>query len=99
MSPEPATKLILCMKWGSKYGPEYVNRLQRMVARHITPPFQLVCLTDDSRGIDPAVRTLPLPELGCPEPERTRGKWRKVARGVLGLTIWRAPRCSWTSIR
>lgn len=77
--PAQGTKLILCMKWGSKYGPEYVNRLQRMVARHITPPFQLVCFTDDSRGIDATVRTLPLPELGCPEPERTRGKWRKVA--------------------
>ena len=72
-------KQILCMKWGQKYAADYVNRLQRMVARHLTPPFQLVCLTDDPRGIDPAVRTLPLPELGCAEPSRTPGKWRKVA--------------------
>lgn len=73
------TKLILCIKWGTKYGATYVNRLQRMVARHITPPFQLVCFTDDADGIDPAIRTLPLPELGCEEPQRTRGKWRKLA--------------------
>lgn len=72
-------KQILCMKWGRKYAADYVNRLQRMVARHITPPFQLVCLTDDTQGIDPAVRTLPLPELGCPEPTHTPGKWRKLA--------------------
>jgi hypothetical protein len=25
---------ILCMKWGKKYGPEYVNRLHSMVSRH-----------------------------------------------------------------
>ncbi len=74
-----ATKLILCIKWGNKYGPDYVNRLQRMVARHITPPFQLVCFTDAAAGIDATIRTLPLPPLGCEEPERTRGKWRKVA--------------------
>lgn len=67
------------MKWGSKYPADYVNRLQRMLARNITPPFQLVCFCDDPGGIDPAVRTLPMPELGCPEPMRTRGKWRKVA--------------------
>lgn len=81
LSPAEATepKQILCIKWGTKYGPEYVNRLHRMVARHITPPFSLVCFTDDPTGIDPAIRTLPLPELGCPEPQNTRGKWRKLA--------------------
>ncbi len=78
-TPPATPKLVLCIKWGTKYGADDVNRLQRMVARHITPPFQLVCFTDDAAGIDPAVRTLPLPELGCPEPQRTRGKWRKLA--------------------
>ena len=24
-------RVILCMKWGTKYGPEYVNRLYAMV--------------------------------------------------------------------
>jgi hypothetical protein len=67
------------MKWGDKYGPDYVNRLQRMVARHVTQPVQVVCLTDDPAGIDAAVQTLPLPDLGCEEPRNTRGKWRKVA--------------------
>lgn len=82
---EPAEpRLILCMKWGTKYGPEYVNRLQRMAERHLGSPFQLVCLTDDPIGIDPVIRTLPLPDLGCEEPRHTRGKWRKVA-------LWGAP--------
>ncbi len=72
-------KLVLCIKWGTKYGPDYVNRLQRMLARHLTPPFQLVCFTDDGSGLDASIRVLPLPELGCEEPQRTRGKWRKLA--------------------
>ena len=28
-------RFVICMKWGSKYGPEYVNRLYGMVARHL----------------------------------------------------------------
>ena len=30
------------MKWGSKYGPEYVNRLYAMVRRHLQGDFQFV---------------------------------------------------------
>lgn len=75
-------KLVLCIKWGSKYGPEYVNRLHNMVRRNLTPPFQLVCFTDDARGIDPAIHTLPLPELGCDPPQHSPGQWRK-------LGLWR----------
>jgi len=39
------------MKWGTKYGPEYVNRLYAMVRRHLTGDFNMVCLTDDTKGI------------------------------------------------
>ena len=42
---------IICMKWGTKYGPEYVNRLYAMVRRHLTGDFNMVCLTDDAKGI------------------------------------------------
>ena len=47
--------IILCMKWGTKYGAEYVNRLYNMVKRHTTLPFKMVCLTDRTEGIDPNV--------------------------------------------
>lgn len=73
-----APKQIICVKWGTAYGPEYVNRLYGMVSRHITGPFRVVCFTDDKRGIRPEVQTFDLPELGCPHPQRTMGKWRKV---------------------
>lgn len=70
-------KQVVCVKWGTMYGPEYVNRLYGMVARHLTPPFRLVCLTDDRQGVRPEVECFDLPELGVPHPQRTMGKWRK----------------------
>jgi len=44
--------VIACIKVGSKYGPEYVNRLAAMVARNTTKPYEFVCLTDFPMGLD-----------------------------------------------
>jgi hypothetical protein len=82
-------KQIVCVKWGTMYGPEYVNRLWGMARRHLSGPFRLVCLTDDRQGIRPEVECFDLPELGVAHPERTRGKWRKQilwSASVPGLT-------------
>lgn len=68
---------VLCMKWGTKYGPEYVNRLYAMVARHLSLPFQMVCLTDDASGIRSEVRCLPIPSLDLPPGIPERG-WTKL---------------------
>ena len=38
---------VLCMKWGRRYGPDYVNTLASMLRRHLTVRHRLVCLTDD----------------------------------------------------
>jgi len=92
-------KQVVCVKWGTMYGPEYVNRLYGMVSRHITPPFRLVCLTDNRQGIRPEVECFDLPELGVPHPQRTMGKWRKQilwGRSVRGSKVWP---CSSTWIR
>lgn len=63
MSIEPsATPTVLCIKWGDKYGPDYVNRLFSMVSRHLSIPHDFVCLTDDGSGLDPGIRMVPLPE-------------------------------------
>jgi hypothetical protein len=42
---------VLCVRFGTKYGIEYVERLRNMVTRHLTVPFEFVCLTDDSTPI------------------------------------------------
>lgn len=44
--------LVVCVKVGDAYGPEYVNRLALMVARHTTRPHRFLCLTDDARGLE-----------------------------------------------
>ena len=51
---------VVCLKWGTKYPAEYVNRLYRMVSAHLTIPFRFVCLTDSSEGITPGIETRPL---------------------------------------
>jgi len=84
-SPNPpttgtdATKQVICIKWGTIYGPKYVNVLHSMVARNITGAFRVFCFTDDTRGIRPEVTCLPLPELGVEIPPGIRGKWKKQA--------------------
>ena len=54
---------VVCMKWGTLYGPEWVNRLYGMVARNTTWKIRFVCLTDDTSGIRKEVETLPIPEV------------------------------------
>ena len=87
-------KQLVCVKWGSLYGAEYVNRLYGMVARQLTPPFRMVCLTDNREGIRPEVECFDLPELGVPHPQRTMGKWRKQVLwgrhvpGLEGVTLF-----------
>lgn len=70
--------IILCMKWGTKYGPEYVNRLYSMVSRHLTLPFEMVCLTDDKNGITPEVTCFDIPPLDLPTNSPERG-WNKLS--------------------
>ena len=44
-------RIILCMKWGTKYGPEYINRLYAMVRRHLTGDFRMVWFKDPDGNI------------------------------------------------
>jgi hypothetical protein len=78
---------VICMKWGKKYGPEYVNVLARMVARNLAQPHRFVCFTDDKAGIDAGIECLPLPV--CKTPNRPEIQaWRKISlfTSELGLT-------------
>lgn len=38
---------VACLKWGDKYGSEYVTRLQSMVARHLPVAHEFVCYTEN----------------------------------------------------
>lgn len=57
---------VICWKWTpapgyrSTFGPETVNVLRRMVARHYPHPHRFLCVTDDAAGLDPKVEIVPL---------------------------------------
>lgn len=72
-----APRYIVCMKWGRKYPAEFVNRLYRMVKRHLSLPFTMLCFTDDAQGIDAEIQCRPIPSLHLPEGLPERG-WRKL---------------------
>jgi hypothetical protein len=77
--PADAERNILCMKWGRKYGPEYVNRLYAMVRRHLSGPFRFVCLTDDTSGIRSEVECHPIPALALDVPAGAPDRaWKKL---------------------
>ena len=80
---EPSIQTIVCMKWGTRYGPEFVNRMWAAVQRNTSRPTRLVCLTDDPTGIDPAVTCADIPNIDLP-PDLINTPWRK-------LTLWKAP--------
>lgn len=70
-------KQVICINWGTKYGPPFINRLYAMVARNITPPFTVTCFCDDPAGIREEVRTFPLPEIDYEIPRTKFGIWPK----------------------
>ncbi len=74
---------IICMKWGKRYGADYVNRLARAIARNTRRPTRLICFTDDRTGIDEAVICHELPSITLPD-ELSWTPWRKLA-------IWQYP--------
>lgn len=83
-------KQIVCMKWGTMYGSKYVNCLHGMIARNLSYPFKLFCMTDDTTGIRPEVECLALPQLGFEVPPDAPGKWPKQAlwkKDLFGLNV------------
>ena len=61
-APSPAALTVVCVKWGSKYGADYVNRLNAMARRALGAGGvrAFVCFTEDGAGLDPEVEVRPL---------------------------------------
>ncbi len=83
---------VVCMKWGDRYGPEWVNRLHAMVQRNTTWSIRFVCFTDNAQGIDPAIECQAMPEV---EFDAKLGKyWPKLGLmqkdlgGLAGMTLF-----------
>jgi hypothetical protein len=74
---------IICMKGGTRYGVDYVNKLASMIRRNTQRPTRTVCFTDRPQGIDPGVETASLPPINIPNRVQWLG-WRKIS-------VWQAP--------
>ena len=74
---------VICMKWGTRYGPDFVNRLYRAIQRQTHRDTRLVCFTDDGAGINPDVQIEPIPDINLPD-DLILTPWRK-------LTMWKYP--------
>lgn len=51
---------VVCVKYGTKYGADYVNKLYFGVKRHLSTPHTFTCFTEDASGLDPNVLVQPL---------------------------------------
>src|SRR4051812_11310353 len=85
---------IICMKWGTVYGPEYVNILDAMLKRHLTLPYQFICFTDDRTGIHSHIETRAIPDIPLGSAPGFSG-WRKLASlspnmGIEGTVLFPA---------
>jgi hypothetical protein len=63
---------FICIKWGNKYTPDYVNNLFRMVEKNYTKPFTFTCYTDDAEGLECDIH--PIPDDGVLHPDHWFGK-------------------------
>lgn len=61
--------IVVCVKVGNAYGPEYVNRLMGMLVGHTTKLPRFLCLTDDPKGLE-----VPYTDVGTDLP----GWWAKL---------------------
>ena len=62
--PRSATEskyTFLCLKHGTKYSSDYVNKLYNMVISNCTLDLEFVCITDNAKGINKNIRTIPTP--------------------------------------
>ena len=69
---------VICIKWGSAYGAEDVNRLFAMVRRQVSAyELRFFCFTDDSTGFHPDIHVRPLPVVHLEDPRDLKHIYRK----------------------
>lgn len=81
------TVSIICVKWGTKYSPEYVNILRAMVKRNLSLPHKFFCYTDDPDGLRDDIEIVKIED-------KLHGWWNKLLLfqkeipGVVGKTLY-----------
>jgi hypothetical protein len=77
---------VVTLKWGTRYGVEYVNKLFAAVSRNLSLPFRFVCFTDDDKGLTEGILPFPIPEINIDPPALYTG-WRKLCLFQKNLPI------------
>ncbi|CAM9098739.1 unnamed protein product [Scytosiphon promiscuus] len=72
----PGEVTVACIRWGRKYGPEYVQRLAAGVRRHLRRSHRFVCFTDDANALGEMAGVVVKP-LGTAGYGEWRGWWHK----------------------
>jgi hypothetical protein len=54
---------VVCLKHGTKYSSDYVNKLYNMIQRHLTIPHNFICFTDNEVGVDDRIKIIKLPSM------------------------------------
>ena len=63
--------LVVCVKYGTKYGADYVNKLYQGVKTNLNLPHNFACFTESPEELDPGIHVIPLEN-------HWQGWWSKV---------------------
>lgn len=54
---------VVCVKWGKKYGADYVNKLYHGVVKYLTGvEYDFYCFTENPENLDEGIKVIPLSE-------------------------------------
>jgi hypothetical protein len=70
---------VVCMRWGTLFPAEYVNRLYRGVTRNVARPTRFIAFTDDPTGLEAEIEARPIPPIRLPASGLGGSPWRKLA--------------------
>jgi hypothetical protein len=68
---------VVTLKWGTRYGVEFVNKLFKAVSDNLSLPFRFICFTDDDTGLAEGIVPFPIPDIEIDPPALYTG-WRKL---------------------
>jgi hypothetical protein len=54
---------VVCLKHGTKYSSEYVNKLYNMIQRHLTVPHRFTCFTENKENLNDNINVIDLPNI------------------------------------
>ena len=52
--------LVVCVKYGTKYGADYVNKLYQGIKTNLSLPHNFACFTENPEGLDKNIEVIPL---------------------------------------